>query len=108
MDDLRDGIGLRAYAQRDPLTEYRFEAFQLFSETMAMIRRDTVSTLLRIRVVSPDELRQQTYRNVVTNDPSALAGSQLPKVRQRKVQKVGRNDPCPCGSGKKYKKCCGA
>lgn len=108
MDDLRDGIGLRAYAQRDPLTEYKFEAFQLFSETMAMIRRDTVSTLLRIRVVSPDDLRQQTYRNVVTNDPSAMAGSQLPKVRQRKVEKVGRNDPCPCGSGKKYKKCCGA
>jgi preprotein translocase subunit SecA len=108
MDDLRDGIGLRAYAQHDPLTEYRLEAYRLFEDTMAAIDEDTVSTLLRVRLVTPDEIQHQTYRNVVTNDPSSSAGAERPQVRQRKVDKVGRNDPCPCGSGKKYKKCCGA
>lgn len=108
MDDLRDGIGLRAYAQRDPLTEYKIESFRLFQETMSAVREDVIRTLLQMRLASPEELQHQTYRNIVTNDPSSNLDARPNKARQRRVQKVGRNDPCPCGSGKKYKKCCGA
>ena len=108
MDDLREGIGLRAYAQRDPLTEYRIESFRLFQETMAAIREDVVRTLLQIRLVSPEELRHRGYRNVVASHPTIDGSSGQAVPQQRRVKKIGRNDPCPCGSGKKYKKCCGA
>lgn len=108
MDDLRDGIVLRAYAQRDPLTEYKIESFRLFQEMMSAIHEHVVRTLLQVRVASLEELKHLTYRNVVTNDPSSNLALSPAQVRQRRVKKVGRNDPCPCGSGKKYKKCCGA
>ena len=116
MDDLREGIGLRAYGQKDPLLEYKFEAYQMFQAMMAEIEQSVVTTLFRIRVVdqsvaarTAEQARQESearLRHAVTNrDPG---GRQAAAVQQRKVAKVGRNDPCPCGSGKKYKKCCGA
>ncbi|MGI5838064.1 MAG: preprotein translocase subunit SecA [bacterium] len=97
MDDLREGIGLRAYGQKDPLTEYKFEAYEAFQAMVDAIREGVVSLIYRVSVV-----RQPTVRQTVEN--RAADG---PAVPARKRQKVGRNDPCPCGSGKKYKKCCG-
>jgi len=117
MDELREGIGLRAYGQKDPLLEYKFEAYQMFQAMMAEIEHAVVRSLFRIRLVdqqaaarTADEARkasEERLRQAVTN--RTPAGEKQGAVVQRRVQeRVGRNDPCPCGSGKKYKKCCGA
>ncbi len=97
MDDLREGIGLRAYGQRDPLLEYKFEAYEMFQDLVARIREDIIRYIFKVSVV-----REPERREMHENRPGA-AGPAGP-VR---VTKVGRNDPCPCGSGKKFKKCCG-
>lgn len=126
MDDLRQGIGLRAYGQRDPLTEYKFESFELFKNMTESIRSDVIKTLFHIQVVTGDtrlKERQitgvsgdQDTTNMALRQPGRLSSatySNSPKEGERKQQpiikatKIGRNDPCPCGSGKKYKKCCG-
>jgi preprotein translocase subunit SecA len=99
MDQLRQGIGLRAYGQRDPVVEYKFEGFEMFQSMVASIREDVIKYLFRARVNSTPE-RQQVAKPVEY-------GSGDSKPQPVKVKKVGRNDPCPCGSGKKYKKCCG-
>lgn len=100
MDQLRQGIGLRAYGQKDPLVEYKFEAYDMFNEMIAEIQTDVVRYLLRVNVVEAPQER----KNVVEN----RSGDEGPKTPVRREKKVGRNDPCPCGSGKKYKKCCGS
>ncbi|GAW93160.1 preprotein translocase subunit SecA [Calderihabitans maritimus] len=100
MDQLRQGIGLRAYGQRDPLVEYKFEAYQMFNDMIASIQEDIVRYVFRVNVV---EQPREQYKNVVENK-YAEEESRQPIRRQ---QKIGRNEPCPCGSGKKYKKCCG-
>lgn len=126
MDDLRQGIGLRAYGQRDPLTEYKFESFELFKNMTESIRSDVIKTLFHIQVVTGDtrlKERQitgvsgdQDTTNMALRQPGRLSRatySNSPEEGERKQQpiikaaKIGRNDPCPCGSGKKYKKCCG-
>ncbi|MGI6034260.1 MAG: preprotein translocase subunit SecA [Limnochordia bacterium] len=100
MDEVRTGIGLRAYGQRDPLLEYKFEAFELFQAMVNSIREDSLRFLMRVRLVRQEEVQRQ--RQMVTNrEPD---GQRQP---HRAANKVGRNDPCPCGSGKKYKRCCG-
>ncbi|MHB1127711.1 MAG: preprotein translocase subunit SecA [Bacillota bacterium] len=99
MDQLRQGIGLRAYGQRDPLVEYKFESYQMFNNMIAAIQEDTVKYVYRVNVVE----RPQQHRNVVENK---YAEDQA-KQPVRKENRIGRNDPCPCGSGRKYKKCCG-
>ncbi len=108
MDDLRDGVGLNAYAQRNPLTEYRIQAGDMFDEMIAKIRMDTVRMVLFAKPAAEIK-RTQVARQKV----ASLAGvggdtseAKKPVVR-RASEKVGRNDPCPCGSGKKYKQCCG-
>lgn len=105
MDDLKEGIGLRAYGQNDPLVAYKIEAYQMFKEMRDSINEEVVRELAKIRIVTEEEVvHRPKIRNVVTN----LNESGEPAVRQRITgQKVGRNEPCPCGSGKKYKKCCG-
>jgi preprotein translocase subunit SecA len=106
MDELKEGIGLRAYGQNDPLIAYKIEAYQMFKEMRDSINEEVVRELAKIRVVVEEEevVHRPRLRNVMTN----LNEDGTPAVRQRVVgQKVGRNDPCPCGSGKKYKKCCG-
>ncbi|HBE07049.1 MAG TPA: preprotein translocase subunit SecA [Firmicutes bacterium] len=113
MDDLRDGIGLRAYGQHDPLVAYKFEAFQMFKEMINAVNEDMIRLILRVQLVRRDESEQPRVRNVVTNrgadgGVSGPGAAGKPAVAQRKNVKIGRNDPCPCGSGKKYKKCCGA
>ena len=109
MDDLKESIGLQAYAQRDPVNEYRLQGADLFDVMVAEIRAETV------RIILSAVPRTQTVQRVQVAKPLAesfagAAGQEKKKttVVVRKAEKVGRNDLCPCGSGKKYKKCCGA
>jgi preprotein translocase subunit SecA len=99
IEDLREGIGLRAYGQRDPLVEYKAEAYNMFQGLLEAIRQDVVHRIFHVRVVVEEPKPAQ---NVTTNREEEN-GRQPVKA----VKKVGRNDPCPCGSGKKYKKCHG-
>ncbi|MEW6458190.1 MAG: preprotein translocase subunit SecA [Bacillota bacterium] len=103
MDQLREGVGLRAYGQKDPLVEYKFESFDMFQNMIASIQEETVKKLFRVRVVPP----QQAERRQVKENLYAAGGDGV-KQPVRRDKKVGRNSPCPCGSGKKYKKCCAA
>ena len=102
MDQLRQGIGLQAYGQRDPLVEYKMMGYDMFGEMTNMIAESTLRTLFRIRVEQKVE-REEVAKVTGTNkDESAV---RAPKKREAK--KIYPNDPCPCGSGKKYKQCCG-
>ena len=108
MDYLKEGIGLRGYAQRDPKQEYKREGFELFEDLIFRIRENTMKALthLRIEAVKQEELKheeQEDVKYVGGNEPS----DKKPDTVRRVDPKVGRNDPCPCGSGQKYKKCCG-
>lgn len=105
MEELKRGIRLRAYAQRDPVVEYRMEGFDMFDEMIAGIRDDTVKILLTFNLPSNKQAPERHDNNAPTTTPS-----DEPPVNHtvRNTQKIGRNDPCPCGSGKKYKQCCGA
>ena len=102
MEQLRQGIGLQAYGQKDPLVEYRVSGFDMFDEMTASIKEDTVRALMHVRVEQKVE-REQVAKVTGTNKDETLAKG--PKVRDEK--KVYPNDPCPCGSGHKYKQCCG-
>ncbi|QRN86779.1 preprotein translocase subunit SecA [Clostridia bacterium] len=98
MDDLKDGIGLRAYGQRDPLVEFKFEGYDMFENMIASIKEDVTRLIYRVMLVEP----QQTARNLHQN-----RGEDTEKKPVQRSKKIGRNEPCPCGSGKKYKHCCG-
>ncbi len=103
MDQLRDGIGYRAYAQKDPVVEYKIESAHMFDELIHLIREDTVRRIYQARVERTPE-RVQQAKPVEAH----LAGDQPRQPRKVAAsKKVGRNEPCPCGSGKKYKNCCG-
>jgi len=124
MDYLREGIGLRAVGQRDPLVEYKREGFEMFSQMIAVIEEEAIETIFRIQAAKPERFKgvfssvsqeflhpeatrpERPQENIVTQEPQAY---QEPVKSSPHVSgpKVGRNDPCPCGSGKKYKKCCG-
>jgi preprotein translocase subunit SecA len=97
MDQLRNGISLRAYGQKDPLVEYKFEAYEAFQSMVYSIKEDVVRYILRLKVVqNPEERKISTSHN-----------EEKVKKPVRREKKIGRNQPCPCGSGKKYKHCCG-
>ncbi len=98
MDDLREGIGLRAFGQRDPLVEYKLEAFDAFNGMIHSIEEDVVRYLYHVSIVKESQRRQTVESG---------GGEAAPRQPVRSGKRVGRNDPCPCGSGKKYKKCCG-
>lgn len=100
MDQLRTGIGLRAYGQKDPLVEYKFEAYNMFQEMIEGIQEDVVRYLYKVRVVPQEQ--EQRVKHVAEN-----YGDNAERTPVRVGKKIGRNDPCPCGSGKKYKRCCG-
>jgi len=109
MDHLKEGIGLRGYGQRDPLVEYKKEAFQMFGELQERINRETLTRLFKIQIKKEEERVQSPLRQVPVFASERLSynkndGGPREPVH---VKKIGRNDPCPCGSGKKYKKCCG-
>ena len=134
MDHLRQGIGLRSYAQKNPKQEYKREAFEMFGAMLDQIKHDTISILSRIRIQTEQELDDTAERRRVAEamryqhaEASALAGAQAPAQPPagapqgaapppqaepvatfvREGRKVGRNEPCPCGSGKKFKQCHG-
>jgi len=101
MAHLREGIHLRSYAQENPLTAYTKEGFELFDNLLNTIDRDTTTYLMNA------EIRQNTERKEVIKGTAVTDSTKTKKATPKKVVKVGRNDPCPCGSGKKYKQCCG-
>jgi preprotein translocase subunit SecA len=127
MDHLRSSVGLRAYAQKNPLVEYRHEAFKMFSEMMAEINKEILSNMFRsaTKLSVFEQILSSLPQNFIHgqieqfgSDPDPAAPqqpqrdtqSQSPDIQitfKREMPKVGRNDPCPCGSGKKFKKCCG-
>ena len=114
MDHLRDGIGLRGYGQKDPLIEYKREGYDLFAGMMERIKSDALDRLFRVQAVR-NEGRTQPPRprpscHVPQPKLTLNRGEEpvAPQTVHRNDDKVGRNDPCPCGSGKKYKKCHGA
>ncbi|HUO78121.1 MAG TPA: preprotein translocase subunit SecA, partial [Thermodesulfovibrionales bacterium] len=105
MDHLKEGIGLRGYGQRDPLTEYKKEAFDMFADLTGRISVDTLSRIFKIQIKEEESVKKQHIQpKQVQYNRGVSSESLQPVARGRKV---GRNDPCPCGSGKKYKKCCG-
>ncbi len=103
MDQLKHGIGLRAYGQRDPVIEYKFEGFQMFEEMIKTIQEDSIRLLVRSRI----DREHAPQREKVAEPVNASHGDDEPKKPVTNNSRVGRNDPCPCGSGKKYKVCCG-
>ncbi|HJD23990.1 MAG TPA: preprotein translocase subunit SecA [Firmicutes bacterium] len=106
MDELRKGIHLRAYGQKDPVVMYRLEGFEMFDQMIASIREDTARLMLTVQLRAKEEpKREQVAKPTATSSDGT---DEKRPVRKTAAQKVGRNDPCPCGSGKKYKKCCGA
>jgi preprotein translocase subunit SecA len=126
IDQLKEGIGLRGYGQKDPLIEYQKEGYEMFLDTLEDIKRGSVRNLFRFRLAreeKEEERRPSPQRMVLTRGempemtpemmPQEMAtaseagrGGAIETVR-REGRKIGRNEPCPCGSGKKYKKCCG-
>jgi len=108
MDHLKEGIGMRAYAQQDPLRAYKSEGFQMFTALVDRIKDETVSTILRIQPMKREEVEERIVPKEQELVMSRGDGDARPEPQKRKKEKVGRNAPCPCGSGKKFKKCCGA
>ena len=110
MDMLREGVGLRAYGQKDPLVEYKFEAFDMFEAMIEAIEDDVVKYMYRVNVVSqPMMTMDDPLENATMNNPTVdtTDGEAVKEPVVNNGPEIGRNDPCPCGSGKKYKNCCG-
>ena len=103
MQDLRQGIRLRAYAQSNPVDAYKAESLHMFEEMISAIQEETVRRLYSVRIKSGQEVKRERVASGITEG----RGDGTVKKQPRRVQKIGRNDPCPCGSGKKYKHCCG-
>ncbi len=113
MDELKNGIGLRAYGQKDPVVQYRLEGFDMFDEMVNNIKLDVTKILMHVRSAGNTE-RQETVKitgaaleAIYSVDGGAKIGTDVDRTVRNEGPKVGRNDPCPCGSGKKYKNCCG-
>ena len=114
MDHLKEGIGLRGYGQKNPLNEYKKEAFDLFMTMIEAVKLQTIKTLMRVRLVQEEEVerleeerRQRQEQEMQMNKGAAGEQGKTQEPVKRDGDKIGRNAPCPCGSGKKYKKCCG-
>jgi preprotein translocase subunit SecA len=102
MDQLRQGIGLRAYGHIDPLVEYRNEAFNMFQQMIEDIQAEVTRLVLHAAIVEAPRARE-----AISTNRGEDANAKKRPVRRDAQKQIGRNDPCPCGSGKKYKKCCG-
>ncbi|PIE58399.1 MAG: preprotein translocase subunit SecA [Desulfobulbus propionicus] len=115
MDHLKEGIGLRGYGQKNPLNEYKREGFDMFMSMIDSVKQQTVGTLMRVKIIQSDELeqmeeerrRRQEQEMEQARFGAVRSGEGSVRGPVRNEAKVGRNAPCPCGSGKKYKKCCG-
>ena len=101
MSHLREGIGLRSYAQENPLRAYTNEGFELYDELLNTIDQETTMFLIK------SEIRQNIERKQVIKGKAVTDSNKVKKATPKRVNKIGRNNPCPCGSGKKYKQCCG-
>jgi len=113
MDHLKEGIGLRGYAQKDPLKEYQREGFDLFSDLISRIKEESLKRLFHVKVQREEEGAEMKERAAAPRPARVILSrgdikSAGKTTQKRQGVKIGRNDPCPCGSGKKYKKCCGA
>lgn len=104
MEDMKSGVGLQAYGQRDPVVEFKLQGSDMFDEMIAVIRQDTVRSLLSIM---PQKKIERKMVAQITGESHSDGTLKKAPVRKTAAQKTGRNDPCPCGSGQKYKKCCG-
>jgi preprotein translocase subunit SecA len=104
MDDLKQGIGLRAYGNHDPVIAYKEEGYEMFQGMIASIREETIRRMFLVHLAPQQEVK----REKVAKETSASGTPEAAVKKQpvRKEKKAGPNDPCPCGSGKKYKKCC--
>jgi preprotein translocase subunit SecA len=102
LDHLKEGIGLRGYAQKDPLREYQRESFDLFLDMLERVKYDTIQKIFAVQPAKEEIEYKEPVMNFNLGGDGSLSGQQ-----DKKDKKTGRNDPCPCGSGKKYKKCCG-
>ena len=107
MDQLRDGIGLRAYANRDPITEYKMESYDMFDEMSHLIQEDTVRLLYQGHFRKQEERRPAVRITNLSHGGAPRPAKEAPHNPVKAGEKIGRNAPCPCGSGKKYKNCCG-
>lgn len=105
MDQLRQGIGLRAIGNEDPVRAYQIEGFDMFEEMTAEIQEDTIKMLMRVK--PQEKIQRKEVAKITGTSGGDMGGTGKPQPVVKKEKKVGRNDPCPCGSGKKYKKCCG-
>ena len=106
MDELRRGIHLRAYGQKDPVVLYRLEGFDMFDGMVAAIREDTARAMLMLQIRTEEEIKREQVAKITSTSSDGTAAKRT--VRKVAADRIGRNDTCPCGSGKKYKKCCGA
>ena len=102
MEQLRHGVGLNAYAQRNPIDVYKNEGADMFDQMVLEIKLETVQLIFRVKL-NTEQKREQVATPITTSHGDGT----VEKKPVRKGEKIGRNDPCPCGSGKKYKKCCG-
>jgi preprotein translocase subunit SecA len=107
MDHLKEGIGLRGYAQQNPLLVYKKEGFDMFQDMISRIKEETIGILFRVQLAEPKEIQEIQKPREQQLTFSGSGEQQKKKPVKRAVKKIGRNAPCPCGSGKKYKKCCG-
>jgi preprotein translocase subunit SecA len=107
MDHLKEGVGLRGYGQKDPVREYQKEGYDMFMDMIHQIKEDTLSKLCLVRIQSEEDIEEMEERQQEDYVMSRGEDTPASKTVHRTGAKVGRNDPCPCGSGKKYKKCCG-
>ena len=107
MDHLKEGIGLRGYGQKDPVREYQKEGYDMFMDMISRIKEDSVEKLCLVQIRREEEVERieekQRQNYIMSRGEDTPASATV----RRETAKVGRNDPCPCGSGKKYKKCCG-
>jgi preprotein translocase subunit SecA len=104
MDHLKEGIGLRGYGQKDPLVEYKKEAFDVFADMSSRISTEVISRLFKIQIQAKESIKEPVKQQRFQYNRGEGSSSAQPV---RRSKKVGRNDPCTCGSGKKFKKCCG-
>ena len=105
MDDLKQGIRLRAYANVDPIIAYKQESLTMFEEMVSAIQTETVRRMFAVQLRKDEEVKRERVASGMTENVGG--DGTAPKKQPRHVKKIGRNDPCPCGSGKKYKNCCG-
>ena len=107
MDHLKEGIGLRGYGQKDPIREYQKEGYEMFMDMVYRIKTDTIEKLCRVQIQREEEVEEMQEKQRQDYIMSRGEDTAAPKTVKRDHDKIGRNDPCPCGSGKKHKKCCG-